>query len=232
MKKNGIVFSFVLLMVFSCSAPQTKDNEATTSADSLAASEDEALENFNDSDHGAPGINDTWKEELTPEEKKFFQLLRENSAALFAQDSIPFYTGSQGNYADVSWISDDWLGIDELIQLLNPNSAFAKNELKVNSWQFENECEMENFPDGIYTERPTSLEQLINQAKQPTPNPKLENSITKIVDWANQNGNNDWVVYYFKWTSQTEDTLMIKVYTLNLNGELKIFAVSNFICGG
>lgn len=190
------------------------------------------LEEFNESDYGSPGVTDTWRTERTNLESNFFEALKNSSQNpdIFVFDSIPFMTASQGIYAQLAWLKDpsDLLGIDEFIQLVNPNSSFSNNNLRLNDWPFEDECQLEEFPDGIYTNGMTDENNYLSYPVEEDKQKELNLLKIKLKEF-----NFDLIkTYYFSWRIVSDEKISIKIHTVKVNQTPKIFAVSNFICGG
>jgi hypothetical protein len=123
---------------------------------------------------------------------------------------------------------EDLLGIDEFVLLLNPNSPFSKNELRLNNWYFEDECQLEEFPDGIYT---NGMNDKINYLSYPIfEDQQKEFNVfkTKLKEFES-----DLIqTYYFTWRTISDEKVSAKIHTLKVGKTLKIIAISNFICGG
>lgn len=252
MSKNLLLYSIASIIVVSCHQSQSqKSDENQIKIDSVAENEamlefsspdrdgnrgDESdsisLEEFNNSDYGAPGIEDTWRDTPTNEEQLFFNSLKRISSNpnLFAFDSIPFITTGQGIYAGVEWLKEptDLFGIDEFILLFNSNSSFIKDKLRLNDWYFESDCQLDGYPDGIYNVR-------LNSESNPILYPYTEEDKELIITYQKkffENKSETVTAYYFVWTDKFNEQRVAKIHTVKVDSTLKFFAASNFICGG
>ncbi len=233
------IITLVLLLFFVCNACK-QPNQTESANDSTLVQHNSnsesidtiELEEFNESDFGSPGVTNTWRTERTNLESNFFEALKNPSqnSDIFVFDSIPFITASQGIYAQVKWLKEpsDLLGIDEFVLLVNPNSSFNNNNLRLNDWNFEDECQLEEFPDGIYTKGMTDENSYLSYSVAVDEQKELNLLKTKLNEF-----NFDLIqTYYFTWRTVSDEKVSIKIHTVKVNQTLKVFAVSNFICGG
>ena len=228
------ITSFLLLAILaSCSESKSttentsEDSLSTATVDSTTSSE---LDEFNNTDNGAPGIDDMWKADPDPVERAFLESLKKYSSGnLFALDSIPYIKPGEGVYSETVWLKapDDLLMSDALILLVNPNSDFSNNALRINTWPFDSECALEEFPDGIYTNNIGTSKSQFYSGEQAE-----DKSYDNIKKWLSTINENQLMTFYIKWTSQQDDVYIIKLHTAKVNGNLKLFAISDFICGG